>query len=50
MSKKYFHPGKMAQSEWTRSIRVVKDTLVADDSAPALNTTGLIAYRPPIAI
>jgi hypothetical protein len=50
MSKKYFHPGKMAQSECTRSVKAVKDTLVADYSAPSLNTTGLVAYRPPIAI
>jgi len=50
ISKKYFHPGGMALSEWTRSVRAVRDTLVADYSAPGLNTMRRVAYRPPIAV
>jgi len=50
ISKKYFRPGGMAPSEWTRSVRAVRDTLVADYSAPGLNTTHRVAYRPPIAV
>jgi len=37
-------------SEWTRSIRAVRDTPVADYSAPGVNTTRRVAYRPPIAV
>jgi hypothetical protein len=37
MSKKYFRPGRMAPSEWTRSVRAVSDTPVADYSAPGVN-------------
>ena len=40
----------MAPLEWTRSIRVVRDTPVADYSAPGVNTTQHVAYRLPIAI
>ena len=40
----------MALSEWTRSVRAVRDTPVADYSAPGVKTTRRIAYRPPIAI
>ena len=40
----------MAPSEWTRSVRAVRDTPVADYSAPGINTTRRIAYRPPIAV
>jgi hypothetical protein len=50
ISKKYFHPSGMAPSEWTRSVRAVRDSPVADYSAPGLNTTRRIAYRPPIAV
>jgi hypothetical protein len=50
ISKKYFCPGGMAPSEWMRSVRAIRDTPVADNSAPGLNTTCRVAYRPPIAI
>jgi len=50
ISKKHFRPGGMAPSEWTRSIRAVRDTPVADYSAPGANTTRRVAYRPPIAV
>ena len=40
----------MAPSEWTRSVRAVRDTPVADYSAPCINTTRRIAYRPTIAL
>jgi len=50
ISKKYFRPGGMAPSEWTRSVRAVRDTPVADYSVPGLNTTRHVAYRPPIAV
>jgi hypothetical protein len=48
ISEKYFRPGGMASSEWTCSVRAVRDTAVADYSAPGLNTTRSVAYRPPI--
>jgi hypothetical protein len=50
ISKKYFRPGGMAPSEWTRSIRTVRDTLVADYSAPDLNSMHRVPYHPPIAV
>jgi hypothetical protein len=50
ISKKYFRPGGMAPSEWTRSVRAVRDTPVADYFAPSLNTTHRVAYRPLIAV
>jgi hypothetical protein len=50
ISKKPFRPGGMATSEWTRSVRAVRDTPVAEYSAPSVNTTGRVAYRPPIAV
>jgi len=50
ISKKYFRPGGMALSEWIRSVRAVRDTPVADDSAPGINTTRRVAYRPPIVV
>jgi hypothetical protein len=50
ISKKHFHPGGMAASEWMCSIRAVRDTPVADYSVPGVNTTHRVAYRPPIAI
>jgi hypothetical protein len=49
ISKKYFRPGGMAPSEWTRSVRAVRDTPVADYCARGLNSTRRVAYRPPIA-
>jgi len=50
ISKKYFHPGGMAPSEWTRSVRAVRDTPVADHSAPGVNSTRRVPYRPLIAV
>ena len=50
ISKKYFRPGGMAPSEWTRSVRAVRDTPVADYSARGLNTMRRDAYRPPITV
>ena len=50
ISKKHFRPGGMAASEWMRSVRAVRDTLVAEYSAPGVNTTRCIAYRPSITI
>jgi hypothetical protein len=50
ISKKYSRPGGMTPSEWTRSVRGVRDTPVAAYSAPSTNTTLLVAYRPPIAV
>jgi len=50
ISKKHFRPGGMAPSEWTRSVRAVRVTPVADYSAPSVNTTRRIAYRPPTAV
>jgi len=40
----------MAPSEWTRSVRAVRDTPVPDYSAPGVNTTRRVAYCPPIAV
>jgi len=40
----------MAPSEWTRSVRAIRDTPVADYSAPSVNTMRRIVYRPPIAV
>jgi hypothetical protein len=40
----------MRASEWTRSVRAVRDTRVADYSAPGVNTTRRVVYRPPIAV
>jgi len=50
ISKKHIRPGGMAPSEWTRSFRSLRDTLVADYSSPGGNTTRRIAYLPPIAV
>jgi hypothetical protein len=50
ISKNHFRPGGMAASEWTRSVRAVRDTPVADYSAPGVITTRRVAYRPPIAV
>jgi len=50
ISKKHLHPGGMAPSEWMRSVRAVRDTPVADYSAPGVDTTHRLAYRPPIAV
>jgi len=50
ISKKHFRPGGMAPSERTRSVRAVRDTPVADYSAPGVNTTCHVAYLPLIAV
>ena len=50
ISKKHFRPGGMALSEWTRSIWVVRDIPVADNSVPGANTLRRSAYRPLIAV
>jgi hypothetical protein len=50
ISKNIFRSGGMAPSEWTRSVRDVRDTPVADYSAPGVTTTRRVVYRPPIAV
>jgi len=50
ISKKYFRPGVIAPSEWTCNVGAVRDTPVADHSAPGPNTVLRVAYRPPIAV
>jgi hypothetical protein len=50
ISKKQFRLAGLAMSEWTRSVRAVRDTPVADYSAPGVNTTHPVAYRPLIAL
>ena len=50
ISKKYFRPGGIAPSEWTRSVRAVRDTPGADYSAPGIKTTHRVTYRSPIAV
>jgi len=39
ISKKHFRLGGLAASEWTRSVRAVRDALVADYSVPGVKTT-----------
>jgi len=50
ISKIDFNPGGMAASEWTCSVRDVRDTPVAIYSTPGVNTTRCVVYCPPIAI
>jgi len=50
INKKHFRPGGMAPSEWTRSVRAIRDTPVADYSASGANTMRRVAYRPPIVV
>jgi len=50
ISKKIFRSDGMAPSEWTGSVRAVRDTPVADYSAPDIHTTRRVVYRPPIAV
>jgi len=50
ISKKHFHLGGITPSEWTHSIRTVRDSLVADYSSPGVNTRHHVAYLPPIAV
>jgi len=40
----------MAPSEWTRSVRAVRDTPVAVYSVPGVKTMRRVTYRPPIAV
>jgi hypothetical protein len=48
--KKYFRPGGMTPSARTRSVRAVRDTPVADYSAPGVNSTRRVPYRPLMAV
>jgi len=50
ISKIHFRPGGMTPSEWTRSVRAVRDTPVADYSTPGINATRRVAYCPLIAV
>lgn len=50
ISKKKFRPGGFAPSEWTQSVRGVRDIVVADYSMPGANTTLRVAYSPLIAV
>ena len=50
ISKKYSSPGGKAPSEWTRSVRAVWDTPVADYSLPGFISTRHVPYRPLIAL
>jgi len=40
----------MAASEWSRSVQSIRDTLIADYSAPGANMTHRIAYHPLMAV
>jgi hypothetical protein len=42
--------GTMAASEWTRSVRAIRDTPVADCSTPGINIMRCVVYRPPITV
>ena len=50
ISKKPFRPGGIIASNWTRSVRAERDTMVADHTMPAVNTMHGVAYHPPIAL
>jgi hypothetical protein len=50
ISKKHFRLGGLAVSEWTCFVRAVRNTPVADYSAPGVNTTRQVACRPAIAV
>ena len=50
ISKRDFRPGGMAPSEWTRAVKVVRDTPVADYFMPGHTTMRCVAYHPPIAV
>jgi len=50
ISRKIFSSGKMALSEWMRSVRAIRDTLVADYSTPGINAMRRVVSRPPIAV
>jgi len=50
ISKRILRLGGMAPSQRTRSIWVVRDIPVVACSAPGIDTTRHVAYRPPIAV
>jgi hypothetical protein len=50
ISKKYLRLGRMALSEGITSIRAIRDTSVADYSAPGINSTSYNPYHPLIAV
>ena len=50
ISKSDCCPGGMTPSEWTHSVRAVRDTPVSDYSAPGVNWTRCVPYRPLIAV
>jgi len=50
IKKKKISLGGMAQSEWTYSVRAVRDTQLADYSGPGVNRTRRVVYRPTIAV
>jgi hypothetical protein len=45
VSKEKFRAGRMAPSEWTRSVRAVRDTRVADYYATNVNSAVRFPYR-----
>jgi hypothetical protein len=50
ISKNYCWPGGMAPSEWTRSVRAVRETPVEDYSALGVNLMRRVPYCPLIAV
>jgi len=50
IGKKIFRSGGVALSEWTHSVRTVRDTPVAKYPMPGVHSTRRIEYRPPIAV
>jgi hypothetical protein len=40
----------MAPSEWTWSVKAIRDIILAANSTSGINTTHRVAYRPPIAV
>jgi hypothetical protein len=50
ISKKYFRPGGIALSEWTRSARAIRDTAMEHKSAAGVNTAHWVAYCPLISV
>jgi hypothetical protein len=50
ITKHHFRPGGMAGSQWTRSVKGIRDPLVADYSVSGANTTRRVAYCPPTAV
>jgi hypothetical protein len=50
VSKEHIPPGRIAVSEWTRSITAVSDIPVAQYSGAGANATCQVAYCPPIVV